>query len=304
MTSSYPILTVVIITYKHENYIVQCVENVVLQKTKFSFEIIISDDASPDNTRTKVDFFLNTNQSVNKIKYYKHDRNIGVVNNFEWALNKCNGQFIAICEGDDFWIDVHKLEKQVSFLEKNQEYVACFHNALIKKGDEIIGKHSQRTKSEEISIEDIISVGGGIYPTASLVFRNPKHFDFPKLDAFISGDRLLALNLINYGKFYYFSDCMSVYRVHAEGVYSSILNDNNKKAKVHLSNIQLLDYFEKKYFPKFQSAFKKAKSIQSRYYILRSQNRLWSLVKYAKLLTFEDFYKLLRTTFNKLVQIK
>lgn len=294
------LVSVCMITYKHDRFISQAILGVLDQNLNIDFELLIFDDNSPDNTEPIVKEIINRHPKGSLIKYFKNGLNLGVMQNFQNALMHCHGKYIALCEGDDFWINDQKIKKQISFLEKNPKYVACFHNALTKEGDEIIGNYSGRLNSGEIKTEDIIKVGGGIFPTASLVFRNMVFFDFPKFDSFISGDRLLALNLIKNGKFYYFSDLMSVYRLHNQGVYTSILNDSYKKAKVYHSNLNLLNYFEEKYYPDFQSAFIEAKSIQSRYYILSSQNKFRSYIDYAKYLNFKDFFKLLKSELKNL----
>jgi glycosyltransferase involved in cell wall biosynthesis len=297
-------LSVCMITYKHEEFISQAILGVLNQEVNFDFELLIFDDNSPDNTHKVVQEIISNHPKGSVINYIINVKNLGIVPNFQKALLHCRGKYIALCEGDDYWIDKQKLSKQLLFLENNKEYIACFHNAYIKKENSIIGSYSKRDKPGKISIGSIIEIGGGIFPTASLVFKNPFFFDFPNLESFISGDRMLILNLVNQGEFYYFADFMSVYRIHNLGVYSSIQNNDLKISKVYLSNIYLLNYFQNKYYPNFLSNFKKSKSIQARYFILTSKKTIVSFFKVSRYLIVKDFFKLIKTLIKRIFKKK
>src|SRR5690606_29715501 len=113
-----PVLSVCMITYNHEAFIRKAVQGVIDQKTSFPLEFIISNDCSLDNTHVIIKEIINTYPNVG-FKYFNHASNKGMRENFIFALNECQGKYIAICEGDDFWIDPFKLQKQVEFLEQN-----------------------------------------------------------------------------------------------------------------------------------------------------------------------------------------
>ena len=117
-----PIVSVVMITYNHEKYIQQAVEGVLMQQTDFPIELIIADDASPDQTEKIVTTIKKKHPNGNWIKYTRHLQNKGMTENFMWALGQAQGKYIALCEGDDYWTDPYKLQKQVDFLEANEEY--------------------------------------------------------------------------------------------------------------------------------------------------------------------------------------
>ena len=108
------------ITYQHELYIEQAINGVLMQQTDFNIELIIADDCSPDNTKQVVERILANNNDAN-ISYYKHDKNKGISDNFEFACKKVQGDFIAICEGDDFWTNKNKLQIQYDFLTKHKD---------------------------------------------------------------------------------------------------------------------------------------------------------------------------------------
>ena len=111
-------------TYGQENYILDAIKGVVSQQYDGEIEFIISNDNSPDQTDEIIENYLKNTDIPNNIsiKYIKHENNIGAIPNFAWTLQQSSGKYIAICEGDDYWTDPLKLQKQVDFLEENEEY--------------------------------------------------------------------------------------------------------------------------------------------------------------------------------------
>ena len=112
-------VSVIMITYGHEKYIKQAVESILNQKTNFLYEVIISDDNSPDNTESVINKIIKENPNGTKINYKKHTSNKGMNENYFWSVTKCRGELIAVCEGDDYWTDPLKLQNQFNFLKKN-----------------------------------------------------------------------------------------------------------------------------------------------------------------------------------------
>ena len=113
-------VSVKMLTFKHNNYIAQAINGVLMQVTDFEFELIISDDCSPDNTEQIVNDIKKSHPKGHLIKYFRHKKNIGILPNGLFALQQCKGKYIAFCEGDDYWTDPNKLQKQVDILEKDQ----------------------------------------------------------------------------------------------------------------------------------------------------------------------------------------
>lgn len=109
-----------VITYNHENFIRQCIESILTQKTQFAFEIVIGDDASTDGTYDIVRQIRLEYSS--KIRLIEEENHVGFIPNYLRTLRYCEGEFLAFCEGDDYWIDPNKLEDQVSFLINNPDY--------------------------------------------------------------------------------------------------------------------------------------------------------------------------------------
>lgn len=121
-------VSVVMITYNHEKFIKEALESVFSQKTNFQYEIIISNDCSTDNTDEVIKKIIDKNENGNLINYTNHKNNKGMIPNFLWSIQQAKGKYIALCEGDDYWTDPYKLQKQVDFLEANPDY--SIHSGL------------------------------------------------------------------------------------------------------------------------------------------------------------------------------
>ncbi|QYS90774.1 glycosyltransferase [Flavobacterium covae] len=131
-------VSVCMITYNHEKYIKQAIESILMQKTNFDFELIISNDNSNDTTHKIILDLLEEHIDSKKIKYLHNKKNLGMMPNFIQAIQNCKGEYIALCEGDDYWTDPEKLQKQVDFLDTNKNFAICFHPVNIDYQNEII----------------------------------------------------------------------------------------------------------------------------------------------------------------------
>jgi glycosyltransferase involved in cell wall biosynthesis len=206
-------VSVVMITYNHENYISKAIEGVLMQEIDCEIELIIADDCSPDNTEDIVRNFIINHPKGNKINYKRHSKNLGMMGNFVWALNQAKGDYIALCDGDDFWTDPFKLQKQIDFLENNKDYVMCFHKCEIHFSDSIINwTESQSSEVVKQNTNLLNFLSNYQIPTASIVYRNVLKI-FPDFMFKVeSGDICLVFLLYQLGKFYYLDEKMSVYR--------------------------------------------------------------------------------------------
>lgn len=216
-------VSVFLITYNHEKYIAQTIESIVSQKTNFDFELVIGEDKSKDNTRAICEQYAA--QYPNIINLLPSDKNHGPMENAIRVFEACKGEYIALCEGDDYWIDIYKLQKQADFLDAHPDYSWCFGN--IEVLDEMNWglppeRYFPKVEKETITIEDIILTDVSIVPTATLFFRNqlPKPFpDFYRTT--FSGDLFLHLYFADKGKAKYFNEKMAVYRNHEGGLTKS-----------------------------------------------------------------------------------
>ena len=215
-TKNNPMLSVFMITYNHEKYIKQALDGILMQKVNFPYEIIIGDDCSQDNTQNILKEFKK--KYPLKIKLLLHKENIGIKENVNSVWRECSGKYIASCEGDDFWIDEYKLQKQVQFLEKNPQYIGTTHKFQIvdeknKKIDKEL-KHYFSGRIYNLShAKDFLMPG----QTATLVYRNILKDNFRNFELLenceANGDRKLSLFLSLFGEIYCFDEVMSAYRV-------------------------------------------------------------------------------------------
>jgi glycosyltransferase involved in cell wall biosynthesis len=236
--NSTPMVSIVMITYGHENYIGQAIEGVLMQECNFEIELIIANDCSPDKTDDVVKEIINNHQKSSLIKYIKHKKNIGMMPNFIFALKKAQGKYIALCEGDDYWTDPLKLQKQVDFLEKNKNYSLIASNAHTNLKDEMLMYNTR--KEGDFYCKDILI--SNFIPTASIVFNREDLF-FPEFFSDSpAGDWLLMTYLLINKKGYYISEPLVFYRVHEGGIWSSLKLKNDINTKIKNANMFFSNY--------------------------------------------------------------
>jgi len=220
-----PKLSVCIITYNHEKYISDTINGVLTQNTDFDYEIVIGEDCSTDNTRSIIIEYAN--KFPGKFRLLLPKNNLGMMKNFIATLMACTGEYIALCEGDDYWTDPDKLQKQIDFLDKNPNYNICSHNANIFTDEKFVKIYCRSNHPETMDLKYLLAYGSGC-PTCSLVFRNKAIKNLP--DWFYKirgGDWGIQIVAAQYGKMKYFNEIMGVYRRHNQGALYAI----NKEAK-------------------------------------------------------------------------
>jgi glycosyltransferase involved in cell wall biosynthesis len=205
-------LSVCMITYNHEHYIREAIEGILLQETTFDFELIIANDKSTDKTEIIILALIENHPKGNLIKYFSHTENKGMMANFIFALQQCEGKYIALCDGDDYWTDPQKLQKQIDYLEANPDYVLCFHQIRILKTDgSMVDDFLTKVPENCETIETLAKFGNYIH-TPSVVYRNVLSkfpFEFEKTPI---GDYFLYMMLAEHGKLKYMEEMMAVYR--------------------------------------------------------------------------------------------
>ena len=212
-----PLVTTKTITYMHEKYIRECIEGILMQKTTFPVQVLIHDDASTDATADIMREYERKYPKLIQCFYqkentYRKPNRRDLMKDYHDAVA---GKYIAICEGDDYWTDPLKLQKQVEFLEANPDFSICAHNALIhyedgEKEDSLFNPTDQKPI---INTEDLIRKWS--FATASIVVRRSmmkRYDDDPYLKKVYNGDLFLALMMSLEGPIYYMPGLMSVYR--------------------------------------------------------------------------------------------
>ena len=210
-----------IVTYNQEKYISECLQGIVNQKLSYDFEIIIGQDNSTDEThRICLEYSL---RYPTLIKYFPRDKNLGMIGNWTKTLEQCTGNYIALCEGDDYWTDPYKLQKQVDFLQANPDYVLSFHKVRILKPDGSLVPDFITNVPDNYETQETLAQLGNYIHTPSVVFRNiikeyPKEFSLSPI-----GDYFLYMLLAEHGKLKYLEEEMAVYR-YGVGVISKMDN--------------------------------------------------------------------------------
>lgn len=219
-----PKLIIACITYNHENYIAQTLESFVIQKTNFPFEVYVADDCSTDKTPFIISEFVEKYPDL--IKPMFRVKNVGVWQNWIEMADKIKSKYVALCEGDDYWIDEYKLQKQVDFLESNKEFAIAFHPVKVKwedkrQSDVIFPSSSYRFNKTHLTIADLQK--HNFIQTNSVVYRwrfiEDNIYDFLPKDI-IPIDYFIHMLHAQKGNIYFQDELMSVYRRHEQGIWT------------------------------------------------------------------------------------
>ncbi len=243
-----PLVSIRFMTYNHSAFIDQALHSIDMQMTNFNFEVVIGDDFSTDGNLDKIKEyqFLNKKISVNILErtvgdaYYMLRKKHGRLHNFVDILNNCRGTYIALLDGDDYWTDPLKLQKQVDFMEGNPEYAICFHRANLLRENGAVSLHPIPNLFREgiFTYSDILRQYNFI-TTASVLFRKPENFVFPNWFSKIPfGDMGLYLLLSRGKKIKCLNDNMSVYRIHSQGLFQK--NSKLEQKRQHLNFYRII----------------------------------------------------------------
>ena len=282
-----PLVSVVMITYKHEAFIAEAINGVLMQECDFDVELLIADDNSPNNTQNIVESFKE-HKYFGRIKYTKHLQNKGMMGNFVWALKQTNGKYVALCEGDDYWTDSYKLQRQIEVLEHNKNLVASFHNTEERMFVNSVSSKLYLNNNSELKEFSLLEMlNHNIIPTSAMVFRTeylPNEIftnEYLKLDF---GDWPLNLLLARNGAFNYLPYIMSVRRMNPDSVWG--MQDpsvNIRKTVESLNALISYNWFDKEVNIKLERTIE----------LLQSKNKTKGLMHY-----------LLNKIINVLVKIK
>lgn len=221
-----PKISVMVITYNHEKYIAQTLESILMQETEYSYEICVIEDCSTDRTREIVMQYVDKYPTI--VKPYFNKVNLGykvTQKNFYQGYYRLTGDYMAMLEGDDYWTSPHKLQKQVSFLEANPDYVGCSHNTIKTYEDGSKEPHRFIYYPDTVSdhtLESFILMTSYFHTTTLLfrnVFRNAPMRQFRNK---WSCEIFIAIAHAQFGKVRYFNDDMAVYRAHTGGRFSNM----------------------------------------------------------------------------------
>jgi len=226
-------VSIFLLTYNQEQFIAQTINSILMQKTNFNFQIVIGEDCSADATRSICKTFAE--KYSNKIKLLPAlEKNIGLIANYMRTIKACEGKYIAICDGDDYWIDENKLQKQVSFLEDNPNYSIVYSKLKKLFPDGTFKESIQRKLKQAGDFDDLVFEN--VIPSVTVLFRNRQNISAVPtwITNFPYGDWPTYLWILkDGGKIHFMDEITAVYRMHI-GVSAQVRKSSSNTLLVNL----------------------------------------------------------------------
>lgn len=246
--SNIPIASVLMPTYNHEHYIAEAIESVLMQRTDYVYELVIGEDCSTDSTREICRRYQRKYPEI--IRLLEYETNVGLMKNYQCIISQCKGRYFAILESDDRWLDPHKLDRQIRFLETHGNYGLVYSNAdFLFASNGKYKKAVQRLKNPSGNVFDRLIINNWVI-AGTACFRRDLYERYVCFDDFIARgfktfDYPVWLALAYHSKFKYFRDSTMVYRI----VEASVSNnkDTVKALRFKEDALKINDYFIEKY---------------------------------------------------------
>lgn len=233
-------VSVCLIAYNHRPFIAQAIEGALHQQTRFPYEIVIGDDSSTDGTDAVVADYAR--RYPGRIRVLPTPKRLGMQRNVVRALRECGGEYVAMLEGDDYWLSQEKLQRQADFLNAHPECSLCYHNVYILRGTCGSDERElffQKPARDRLCLRDV--VGGVPMPTCSEMIRRAVLEYPPELYESPGPDRFLTAMAAKKGQIAYIDAVLGVYRIHAGGIYASL--DDFGKIQHEIRNSELLNQY-------------------------------------------------------------
>lgn len=231
-----PIVSVLCITYNQKKYIRQCLDGFLMQKTNFKYEILINDDASNDGTveilkeyQRKYPKMISVyTHSVNQ--YSKNADNMYV----RYLFSKAKGKYVALCDGDDYWTDPNKLQRQVDFLETNPDYSMCFHpvKVIFENHEEPDSIYPINNNKDNFTLEELLK--SNFIQTNSVMYRKQTYDNMES--EVMPGDWYMHLYHAQFGKIGFINEIMSIYRRSKSGIWWNAYSNRDEFWKKYYIN--------------------------------------------------------------------
>lgn len=224
-----PVISVVVSTYNHERYIERCLRSIAAQECSYPFEVLVGEDCSPDGTREVLRRLEGELPDNFQIIYRAQNMGMrGTHTNSDDLVLRARGTYLACCEGDDFWTDPHKLQRQVDFLEAHPDYIACFHHCTVVGADDLPnGERYPDCPQEEYSFREFFYITMPGQLASMVVRREPyleakqRYFKLQRYDSY-AADRRNAFILLCTGRVHCFQEEWTAYRhITSEGTSHS-----------------------------------------------------------------------------------
>lgn len=283
------LVSVCCLAYNHEPFIRQCLEGFIMQKTNFKFEVLIHDDASTDNTADIIREYEERFPEIIKPVYQtknQYSKGIDITQTIQYPRAK--GKYIALCEGDDYWIDPNKLQRQVEFLENHEEYGLCYTDCMIY--NQALDKY-RKSKTVQVNRESLIIENR--IPTLTTCFRKKLYMRYineivPSLPNLPMGDLPMWLFFSNISKIKKIDMISSVYRELESS--ASHCRDINDQIDFHEASRKCKDFFYEK--------FDYEDDIKKKYNAFVDVNILYKIVLFDSQTKFKEYAYLIPSVFN------
>lgn len=234
-------LTVIVMTYNQADYIRQCLDSILCQKVNIDFNVLVHDDCSNDGTYEILLDYQNKFNNIhiiheNERQFIKLGFNKMI---FKYVVPLIDSKYVAYCDGDDYWCDEYKLQKQYDFMETHKDYSMCFHCAYqLRKNNDLSSKWFIDSEGD-IDMSDLVNDKPGIKVATSSIFLKSEVFkEFPdwRLNFPVEDVPMYMVASLN-GKIHRLKDIMCVYRQFSIGSWSSQNTFDSQKRVTHLKKM-------------------------------------------------------------------
>lgn len=252
---SEPVVSICCITYNHEQYISEAINSFLMQETDFPFEVVIGEDCSTDNTRKIVEKYKEMYPNI--IKLIVSENNVGMQANGQRTMEACIGEYMALCEGDDYWTDKKKLQIQIDEMRKYSNISLSFHLSSTINNLNIQIQPKLQKRNRFYSVEEIITGDFHLVQTNTIVIKKEKidSLNFDLLSESPVGDVWLRINAAIPNGALFINKTMSTYRIQSENSWSSSMQEDNKFMKFISQMMQSIDDFDQYWEFKYTKEF-------------------------------------------------
>ena len=250
-----PVVSIVSATYNHEKYIAEAIDSFLMQETDFPFELLIGEDCSTDGTKAIVKNYAEKYPNIIKPIFW--EQNVGAAKNWLTLLGVAKGDYIANCEGDDYWTDKNKLQIQIDEMQKYPDVSLSFHLAstIDNLNNELKPKLQKSNKI--YSLKEIITGDFHLVQTNTIVIKKEKidSLNFDLLSESPVGDVWIRVNASMPNGALFMNKIMSTYRIQGQGSWSSSMQEDNKFMKFISQMMQSIDDFDQYWEFKYTKEF-------------------------------------------------
>ena len=302
------LVSICCITYNHADFIRDCIEGFLMQKTNFKFEIIINDDCSTDGTTEILKEYAERYPDIVIPVFHEENQfSIGVRGMFvRFVYPRAEGKYIAVCEGDDYWTDPLKLQRQVDLLEDNSKLSGCFHSCIINYVNTNERKHISYNLKKCIDFKTYLDKKYFI-TMSSLVFRKDVlNLMPPYATELFAGDFVLKYLILVSGNLGYINNPMSVYRKGVRASWSKRKITEATVNKEYFDNLRVLFYIDELTSFKHHAEINRSLNRQYASFLLKSVkfnsffSNISNLLRFCTVLTFRENARFLMELVKKM----